>query len=132
MRTRTALRGVATAALTLSALGLGMGTANADGWKDGYLDNTEFGLFCQTNYQNSVFDLRATDEDFGDDFFKGSRSCAGQMVNENTQSYINNSCGFFVWTNSGMWGDKGFIPEGHRGNASATFKKRISSAARNC
>ncbi|MFF4385739.1 MULTISPECIES: hypothetical protein [unclassified Streptomyces] len=132
MRTRTVLRGVAATALTLSALGLGMGTASADGWKDGYLDNTEFGLFCKANYQNSVFDLSATDEDFGDDFFKGSRSCAGQMVNENTQSYINNSCGFYVWTNAGMWGDKGFIPEGHRGNASATFKQRISSAARNC
>ncbi|MER7732529.1 hypothetical protein ABTX80_16760 [Streptomyces erythrochromogenes] len=132
MRTSNVLRGIAATALTLTVLGLTASTASASGWKDGWLDSTEFGLFCQSDYKNSVFDLSASDDNFGDDFFKGSQSCAGQMVNENTASYINNSCGFFVFTNSGMTGDKGFIPEGHRGNASAKFKNRISSAGRYC
>ncbi|QNE25910.1 hypothetical protein [Streptomyces sp. INR7] len=132
MRTRNLLRGVAATALTLSALGLTLGTANADGWKDGWLDNTEFGLFCYEDAQNSVFDLSADDEYFPDDYFKGSKSCAGQTVDDNTRSYINNSCGFFVFVHPNMTGNKGWIPAGHRGNASSEFKDQISSAGRYC
>ncbi|MDX3534450.1 hypothetical protein PV721_08725 [Streptomyces sp. MB09-01] len=132
MRTRTILRGVAATALTLSALGLGMGTANADE-RDGYLTETEFGLFCYENQENSVFDLFSGDKNFGDDFFKGSRSCAGQMVNDNTRSYLNRSnCGWYVLTNIDWQGSQGFVPSGYRGNATDTFKDRISSAMKGC
>ncbi|MFD9723955.1 hypothetical protein [Streptomyces sp. NPDC059072] len=132
MRTRNVLRGVAATALTLSALGLGMGTANA-AEKDGYLTDFEFGLFCQDNQENSVFDLFASDKNFGDDYFKGSRSCAGQMVNDNTRSYLNKSgCGYWVLTNINWQGNQGWIPDGYRGNASETFRNKISSALMGC
>ncbi|WP_327415729.1 hypothetical protein [Streptomyces sp. NBC_01233] len=132
MLTHNVLRGVAATALTLSALGLGMGTANA-AEKDGYLTETEFGLFCYENQENSVFDLAARDRNFTDDWFKGSRSCAGQNVNDNTRSYLNRSgCVWYVNTHIEWQGSQGTIPAGYRGNASDTFKDQISSALPGC
>ncbi|MFF4385740.1 MULTISPECIES: hypothetical protein [unclassified Streptomyces] len=134
MRTQNILRGVAATALTLSALGLGVGTANAgDKEKDGYLTSTEFGLFCYEDQANSVFDLWYQDENFTDDWFKGSRSCAGQNVNDNTRSYLNGDrCVWYVFTNINMSGAQGSVPSGHRGNASATYKDQISSTTPGC
>ncbi|MER7732528.1 hypothetical protein ABTX80_16755 [Streptomyces erythrochromogenes] len=134
MRTRNLLRGIAATALALSAVAVSTGSASAgDKEKDGYLTSTEFGLFCYENQENSVFDLWYSDPNFTDDWFKGSRSCAGQNVNDNTRSYLNGSgCGWWVFTHIDMMGNQGWVPSGHRGNATAAYRDQISSTAIGC
>lgn len=128
MKIRNSLRAVATAGLILGTIGVSAGSASAAG-KDGWLTSGEFGLFCLQNQQNSVFDLYVSDSNFADDSFKGSQSCAGSTTNDNTESYSNQDS--YQWSVHTDWnggGSDGLIPAGYKGNASTTFKNKISSA----
>lgn len=128
MKLRNSLRAVAAAGLVLGAVGVSAGSASAAG-KDGWLTSGEFGLFCFQNQQNSVFDLYISDTNFADDTFKGSQSCAGSSTNDNTESYSNqDSFEWSVHTDLNGGGYDGYLGPGYKGNASATFKNKISSA----
>ncbi|MFE5729784.1 hypothetical protein [Streptomyces sp. NPDC056528] len=128
MKPRFLLRAAATAGLLLGAVAVSTGSAGAAG-KDGWVTSGEFGLFCFQDQQNSVFDLYVSDDNFANDYFKGSQSCAGHTTNDWTESYLNlDSYEWSVHTNSGGGGSDGYIPAGYRGNASSTFKNSISSA----
>ncbi|MFD4372616.1 hypothetical protein [Streptomyces sp. NPDC058486] len=128
IRIPTAL-GAALAAAALCTL-TAAGTASAVE-KDGWLTANEMGLYCNSYQGSSVFDLgsHSWDENLGNDYFKGSLSCAGQKVDNNTASYWNrtsdNTLNVFTGTHS--TGSQGYIPPGYVGNASATFKNKISS-----
>ncbi|MFD4372614.1 hypothetical protein [Streptomyces sp. NPDC058486] len=122
------LRVAATAGLLLGAVAVSTGSANAAG-KDGWLTSGEFGLFCFQAQANSVFDLFTHDENFSNDYFKGSQSCAGHTTNDWTESYLNrDTYEWSVHTNAEGFGSDGYIPAGYRGDATSTFKNSISSA----
>ncbi|WP_448318759.1 hypothetical protein [Streptomyces sp. CO7] len=128
MNARRALRAIATAGLVLGAIGATAGSAEAAG-KDGWLTSGEFGLFCLQNQGSSVFDLYVSDVNFSDDYFKGSLSCAGHTTNDWTESYSNrDTVEWSVHTDANGGGSDGYLPAGHVGNASTTFKNRISSS----
>ncbi|MFE2555119.1 hypothetical protein ACFXGT_03655 [Streptomyces sp. NPDC059352] len=128
MKPRAFLRAAATAGLLLGAVAVSTGSANAAG-KDGWLTSGEFGLFCMTAQQNSVFDLYVSDGDFSNDYFVGSQSCSGHTTNDYTESYLNlDSFEWSVHTDAGGGGSDGYIPAGYRGDASSTFKNTISSS----
>ncbi|MEV7612866.1 hypothetical protein [Streptomyces sp. NPDC089799] len=99
--------------------------------KDGYLEKDEFGLYYTVNRTGCVFDLGSEDMNFSDNKFWGPSGCSGyqKITNDNTESYWNRDV--FTWkvgTDKDMDGQVGTLPEGHVGNASATFKNKISSA----
>ncbi|MFG2299158.1 hypothetical protein [Streptomyces sp. NPDC048603] len=106
------------------------GTAAAYG-KDGYLENQEFGLYYLTDRSGCVFDIVREDYNFNDDKFTGPAGCHGRTdwTNDNTESYWNRH--WLTWkvaTDAGIDGNVGTIPEAYWGNASSTFKNKISSA----
>ncbi|MBT2476703.1 hypothetical protein [Streptomyces sp. ISL-94] len=128
MKLRTSLRAAVAAGLILATVGIGAGSASATE-KDGWLTDGEFGLFCYKNQTNAVFDLYGSDSNFGDDFFKGSQSCANQLVDNYTESYLNKDV--YAWTVYTGWAGQGYsatLPVGARGNTTSTFTNTISSA----
>ncbi|PZT75952.1 MULTISPECIES: hypothetical protein [unclassified Streptomyces] len=128
MNTRRLLRAAAAAGIVVSAVAMGTGSAGA-AEKDGWLTSGEFGLFCFQNQGNSVFDLYLHDDNFSNDYFKGSQSCAGHTTNDWTESYLNlDTYEWSVHTDSNGNGTDGFIPAGYRGDASSNFRNTISSA----
>ncbi|MET7529005.1 hypothetical protein [Streptomyces goshikiensis] len=97
--------------------------------KDGTLDADEFGLFYYAGRSGCVFDLYGEDRNFSDDTFKGSCTGSGFLVNDNTESYRNRDA--YAWkvaTDKDLDGNVGEIPSKYEGNASATFKNKISSS----
>ncbi|MFD8937126.1 peptidase inhibitor family I36 protein [Streptomyces sp. NPDC059578] len=110
------------------------GTANA-AEDDGKLEDTEFGLYYNSDRGGCVFDLTIGDGDFKDNYFKSSSillNCNGKGlgVNNNTASYWNRTHGnYYVYSGAGGAGTEGVIPSGYAGNASPAFKNAISSAA---
>ncbi|MFD9410878.1 hypothetical protein ACFWBN_28175 [Streptomyces sp. NPDC059989] len=128
MKLRTSLRAAAAAGLILATIGIGAGPASA-AEKDGWLTDGEFGLFCYKNQTDSVFDLYTNDNTFGDDFFKGQKSCAKQLVDNYTESYLNRD--FYAWIVYTGYAGQGYnatLPAGARGNTNSTFTNTISSA----
>ncbi|WP_424211714.1 hypothetical protein ACN20G_06205 [Streptomyces sp. BI20] len=128
MRSRKVLRAIAAAGIALGAVLASTGTASA-AEKDGWLTSGELGLFCNSNQSSSVFDLYYGDFDFSDDYFKGSQSCAGQKVNDNTASYANRDA--YDWTVHTDWKGNGqikYLTSGAAGNLTGEFKNSISSA----
>lgn len=128
MRIGTTLRAVATAALVLGALGAGSGSASA-AERDGWLTDGEFGLFCYPNQTDSVFDMTSSDNNFYNDLFKGTKSCANQVVDNYTESYSNrDGYNWKVYTGTGGQGYMTTYNAGTRGNTNSTFTNTISSA----
>ncbi|MCZ0980795.1 hypothetical protein O1L60_22405 [Streptomyces diastatochromogenes] len=129
---RTALRRVATTAIALAALGLGTlataGPASA-AEKNGYLESGEFGLFFNTGPAGAVWDLYYQDVDFWGEKFPGPGNGTDDFVNDNTAGYNNrDSVRWWVYTDANAGGYEGSLPAGYIGNATATFKNKISSA----
>ncbi|MEV7526657.1 hypothetical protein [Streptomyces sp. NPDC091371] len=128
MKLRNSLRTVATAGLVLSAVAVGAGPASA-AEKDGWLNEGELGLFCWQDQSNSVFDLYEIDINFYNDNFKGTRSCAGQLTDNNTESWSNrDTYTWKVYTGSGGQGYMTTLGSGGRGNLNSTFFNQITSA----
>ncbi|MFC9296490.1 hypothetical protein ACFTWH_30710 [Streptomyces sp. NPDC057011] len=128
MKLRNSLRAAAAASLILVTMGIGAGSATA-AEKDGWLTAGEFGLFCYKNQTDSVFDLYGNDINFNDDFFKGTQSCANQLVDNYTESYLNrDTYDWKIYTGFGGQGYTATIPAGARGNTNSTFTNTISSA----
>lgn len=128
MKMRNSLRAVAAAGLVLGAVAVSAGSASAAA-KDGWLTSGELGLFCYTNQGNSVFDLYSGDENFQDDYFKGSQSCAGHTTNDWTESFSNQDS--YVWDVYSDWkgqGDRGYINPGTRANLGDKWFDKVSSA----
>lgn len=98
--------------------------------KNGYLDDSEFGLYFNSNTGGCVFDLFSSDWNFTNDLFTGP-VCVGfnQLVNDDTASYHNrDSYTWKVGTDVNLGGLVGSVPPGYVGNASLNFKNKISSA----
>ncbi|MFB7370384.1 peptidase inhibitor family I36 protein [Streptomyces sp. NPDC056222] len=130
---RTAIRRVAATAIALAAIGAGAlataGSASAATGKNGYLESGELGLYYNSNQAGAVFDLYVEDTDFWGDTFPGPGAGAGQSANDNTASYWNRDSNvWWVYTDRNAGGAEGSLPVGHVGNASVTFKNKISSA----
>ncbi|MCU7723030.1 hypothetical protein ODJ79_04820 [Actinoplanes sp. KI2] len=93
--------------------------------KNGVLENGEFGLYYHPDRAGYVFDLFVSDDDFSNDNFPNTSVHA----NDNTASYDNrDSYYWWVYTNAGWGGSVGCLDPGYTGNASATFRNKISSA----
>ncbi|WP_374775330.1 hypothetical protein OG756_22980 [Streptomyces sp. NBC_01310] len=117
------------AAVSVGAVLLGAAAPAAAWGRDGSLENHEFGLFYWQNQSGCVFDLVTNDVNFNDDKYQGSCSAGGQWINDTTESYWNRD--IYAWkvgTDKDLGGNVGEIPSSYRGNASATFKNKISSA----
>ncbi|MFE2170400.1 hypothetical protein ACFXB3_35860 [Streptomyces sp. NPDC059447] len=128
MKLRNSLRTVAAAGLALGVVAVGAGSASA-AEKDGWLNDGELGLFCYQDQSNSVFDLYVNDINFFNDYFTGSRSCAQQVTDDNTESWSNrDTYTWKVYTGSGGAGYQLNLAAGGRGNLNATFFNQISSA----
>lgn len=107
----------------VSALALA-GPASA-AHKNGVVESGEFGLYYSPNRGGPVFDLYYDDDNFAGENFPGTSTPA----NDNTASYWNRDS--FIWhvyTNAGYTGSHGCLDPGYIGNASTTFRNRISSA----
>lgn len=118
-------------AAAVSASALLMGTAGpAAAWaRDGNLETHEFGLFYRTGNVGCVFDLAGEDRNFDDDTFRSGCDGAGARVNDNTESYWNRDAyRWKVGTDKNLGGNVGTLPAGYWGDASSTFKNKISSA----
>ncbi|MEV7416862.1 peptidase inhibitor family I36 protein [Streptomyces sp. NPDC089919] len=128
------LRRLASVSLTAAALGAALLTTAAPATayaKDGYLEADEFGLFYSIGNTGCVFDLYGSDVNFTDNTFKGPSGCAGygRNVNDNTESYRNRDVVTWqVWTDKDYDGSLGFVPRGYSGDASTTFRNKISSS----
>ncbi|MFZ3472175.1 hypothetical protein ACODT3_15515 [Streptomyces sp. 4.24] len=121
--------GAATATLSIGAVLLGAAGPSAAAARDGNLEDQEFGLFYYAGRTGCVFDLVTNDVNFSDDTFRGGCSGSGASVNDNTESYRNRDV--YAWkvgTDKDLGGNVGEIPSKYEGNASTTFKNRISSA----
>ncbi|MGW1158178.1 hypothetical protein ACWD5Q_17680 [Streptomyces sp. NPDC002513] len=125
--------GLAVAAAAIGGLTLTTaGTAAAAYNNDGNLESGEFGLYYNSGQSGCVFDLISGDRDFSDDHFKagtsgGTCSGKGQTTNDNTASYRNrDTYTWYVWTDAYGGGVKGWLDPGYVGNASDTFKNKIS------
>ncbi|MFD8630812.1 MULTISPECIES: hypothetical protein [unclassified Streptomyces] len=128
MKLRESLRAFAAVGLTLGAIAAGAGSASAAA-KDGWLNKGELGLFCYEDRVNSVLDLYDYDEDFSNDYFKGSQSCAGHSTNDWTESFSNNdSYSWDVYTDWRGYGYKRWIDVAEFGNFDATHRNKSSSA----
>ncbi|WP_418959334.1 hypothetical protein [Streptomyces tritici] len=116
--------------------GILMGTAGpaaAAYDKDGKLESGEFGFYYNSGRVGCIFDT-STDNNFADDRFKdpSNVNCAGegQTTNDNTASYWNRSVFVeYVWTDWYKEGIRGSLPVGYYGDASDTFKNKISSCS---
>ncbi|MFB6615930.1 hypothetical protein ACIGFK_39985 [Streptomyces sp. NPDC085524] len=118
------------AAVSAGAILLGSAGPSAAYGKNGNLEGDEFGLYYLTGQSGCVFDLYTTDTNFADDTFKPTCNGMYKGVNDNTESYWNRDV--YAWkvgTDKDLDGNVGEIPSRYAGNASATFRNRISSAA---
>ncbi|MFE9769968.1 peptidase inhibitor family I36 protein [Streptomyces sp. NPDC005808] len=127
--TRQHLRQLAVTGVALAALGTAgiatAGSASAATGKNGVVEVGEFGLYYVTGSSGTVFDLFVSDTNFSGDVFPGTSISA----NDNTESYRNrDSLTWYVYTNAGAGGSEGWLDPGYVGNASTTFKNKISSA----
>ncbi|MFF3760343.1 hypothetical protein [Streptomyces sp. NPDC002185] len=107
------------------------GTASASYFDDGILESGEFGLYYNSGTAGCVTDP-GPDNNFSDNWFKDPYgvNCAGegQGTNDNTASYWNRSVfTYYVFTDAYKGGVRGSLPVGYSGNASDTFKNKISS-----
>ncbi|WP_137993149.1 hypothetical protein [Streptomyces vilmorinianum] len=120
----------AVAAVAVGGFVLGTaGPAAAYDDKNGVLENLELGLYYNSGQGGCVFDI-VVDNDFADDRFVGNCSGSGQSTNDNTASYRNwAGRTMYVWTDHYQEGIRGSLPAGYVGNASDTFKNKISSSA---
>lgn len=101
------------------------GSAEAATGKNGNLESGEFGLYYAPDRGVPVFDLYVSDEDFSNDYFPNTTIRA----NDNTASYWNrDTFTWYVYTNAYHTGSKGWLDPGYIGNASSTFRNKISSA----
>jgi hypothetical protein len=125
--TRRYITGFLVAAVAAAAASLPIAaTPAAAAHKNGVLETGEFGLYLLTNLSGPVFDLLVSDSNFGNDVFPGTSIPA----NNNTESYWNrDNYWWHVYTGASYDGSHGCLPPGHIGNASTTFKNKISSAA---
>ncbi|MGW6703677.1 hypothetical protein ACWGDE_02110 [Streptomyces sp. NPDC054956] len=117
------------ATLSVGSVLLGAAGPSAASARDGNLEDQEFGLFYYAGRTGCVFDLVTDDLNFADDTFRGSCSGSGASVNDNTEAYRNRDV--YAWkvaTDRDLGGNVGEIPSKYEGNASSTFKNRISSA----
>ncbi|MFJ8233118.1 hypothetical protein ACIQ9E_24720 [Streptomyces sp. NPDC094448] len=109
------------------------GTANA-AEDDGRLDDTEFGLYYNSNNAGCVFDIWVGDADFRNNYFKSPSillNCSGigRLVDNDAASYWNRAHEtFYVFTGYKGGGLEGSIPAGYSGNASTNYKNALSSA----
>ena len=116
---------LAAAVAAVVLLPFGAAPAAAATGKNGQLEPGEFGLYLLTNLSGPVFDLYVNDSNFGNNVFPGTSISA----DNNTESYWNrDSYWWHVFTGASYTGSHGCLPPGHIGNASTTFKNRISSA----
>ncbi|MFD7556002.1 MULTISPECIES: hypothetical protein [unclassified Streptomyces] len=116
-------------AVSVGAVLLGAAGPAAAYGRDGTLEDQEFGLYYWQNRSGCVFDLVTSDLNFADDKYRGSCSASGDPVNDTTESYWNRDV--YAWkvgTDKDLGGNVGELPSKYFGNASATFKNRISSA----
>ncbi|MEV6682547.1 hypothetical protein AB0N09_37650 [Streptomyces erythrochromogenes] len=128
MKLRNSLRAFAAAGLVIGAVAVSAGSASAAA-KDGWLNSGELGLFCESNQQSSVFDLYVSDENFANDYFKGSQSCAGHTTNDYTESFINqDNYTWWVYTDWKGLGTGGYLSPNTRGNLASTWFNKVSSA----
>ncbi|WP_448318760.1 hypothetical protein [Streptomyces sp. CO7] len=124
MRTRKALRAVATVGLVLGAVGATAGSAHAAG-KDGWLTSGEMGFFCGTGQTDAVFDLYLGDSNFADDSYKGAQPCAGEVVAGNTRSLLNlDSYEWSIHTDANAGGVDGYVPVGYGSSSPAALYVR--------
>ncbi|MEU9301662.1 hypothetical protein [Streptomyces sp. NPDC048269] len=125
---RTLASGCVTA-VSVSALLLAAAGPSAAMGKDGILQTDEFGLFYNQYQSGCVFDLYGEDLNFNNDYFKSGCTGGTSLVNDNTESYWNRDV--YAWkvgTDANLDGNVGELPSGYSGNASLTFKNKISSA----
>ncbi|MFI8102214.1 peptidase inhibitor family I36 protein [Streptomyces sp. NPDC086023] len=128
------LRRLASASVTAAALcaaALSTAAPASAYAKDGYLEVEEFGLYYSTGGTGCVFDLSGSDNNFTDNKFRGPSGCYGYgtTANDNTESYRNRDVVTWqVWTDVYYDGSLGYIPKGYGGDASLTFKNKISSS----
>jgi hypothetical protein len=125
------LASASAAAAVLGAVVLAAASPAAAYAKNGYLEADEFGLYYESGAIGCVFDLSGADVNFTDDTFRGPSGCVGygRTVNDNTESYRNrDAVTWEVWTDTYYDGSLGYIPRGYSGDASSTFKNRISSS----
>ncbi|MFD4138960.1 MULTISPECIES: peptidase inhibitor family I36 protein [unclassified Streptomyces] len=96
--------------------------------QDGRLEANEFGLYYSAGRTGCVHDSFTDDRTLDNNEFKGSCTGRGDEVEDNTESYWNRSLlQWCVYTNTDWGGSYGALPAGHIGNASSTFKNKISS-----
>lgn len=132
------LRLVAAPAAIAAALLVATAAPASAGVHDGYLEQQEMGLYYLagsgkgSGANSCIFDYNNDDDDFTDNRFYGPAGCHGRTdwVNDNTESYWNRDIyGWRVWTDWHYSGIRGSIPIGHVGDASSTFKNKISSSS---
>ncbi|MEU9797545.1 hypothetical protein [Streptomyces sp. NPDC051000] len=134
MNINGAKRRAATLAVSAVAIGgFALGTASpAAAWTEynGNLESMEFGLYYNSGNGGCVFDLGASLGEFAGHTFVGNCSGSGQKTNDNTASYWNRAgYTWHVWTDHYQEGTRGSLPAGYSGNASDTFKNKVSSAS---
>lgn len=111
---------------SLGATMLSAGSANAATSGDGYLASGEMGFFYLKGQGGPVFDPDMHIPNFAPFVFTRQPQTS---VNDNTLSYWNRSSRtWYVYTDSFRGGVRGSIPAGHKGDASANFANKISSA----
>ncbi|MEV7526654.1 hypothetical protein [Streptomyces sp. NPDC091371] len=128
MKLSNSLRTFAAAGLVLGAVAVSAGPASALE-KNNVLQVGELGLFCYGNQTGSVFDLYYRDENFGDDKFKGTLTCAGQTPNDNTESYLSKDT--YTWDVYTDWKRQGYshsIDPGGRAGLTPWYFNTLSSA----
>ncbi|GFN07165.1 hypothetical protein GCM10010298_26700 [Streptomyces microflavus] len=122
-------KSAAVAVTLVAALGMTMlsaGSASAATSGDGYLASGEMGFFYLKGQGGPVFDPDINIPNFS--LFVYTRQ-PQTSVNDNTLSYWNRSSRtWYVYTDSFRGGVRGSIPAGHKGDASANFANKISSA----
>ncbi|WP_233868570.1 peptidase inhibitor family I36 protein [Streptomyces sp. ST2-7A] len=113
-----------TGALAAGALIAGTGTAQAWYW-DGKVDVGEFGGYSGFLSTGSVIDTPYNYPTLANEYYANSYSL---IVDNTISSYWNRHSGTWnVYTGYNYSGVHGWLPSGHRGDASSTFNNKISS-----
>lgn len=126
--TRRMAQAAAAGAALLMLGGLGFVTAApaAAADKDGVLETGELGLYYNSNFGGSVFDLALSDPNFANDRFPTSPSVS---PDNNTASYDNRD--IYAWqlcTDANYTGTCGRLLSGANGNFSDVYKNKVTSA----
>ncbi|MCP3822399.1 peptidase inhibitor family I36 protein [Streptomyces sp. A3M-1-3] len=135
MRQPTTRQRVASLAVAVSAIGgfafATAGTAQSATPQNGTLESSEFGLYHNSGRGGCVHDLIYDDKTFSNNRFKGKSTCNGygDTVNDATASYWNRSVlQYCVYTDADYEGAWGSLDPGYSGDASRTFRNKLSSA----